>query len=159
MKHFSEKILPKVSTFSLQNLIQSVQDLESEKSKVGESVEELAAAIEQQSGDAVPCRRKASKVEEHFISVKERLEIRLHDFGERKDVLERIIKAVDSANECCVRTTAKLSEMVASKPDLPECKKQIKEIEVSPKTPQFKISSLSNKVCFCTQSCTFLFLH
>ena len=111
--------------------------MEFEKSKITESVEELSAAIEQQNGDPAPCRSKASKVEEHFRSIMERLDIRLHDFCERKDVLERIIKAVDSANECCVKTTAKLSEMVASKPDLPECKKQIMEIEVSLTNVQF----------------------
>ena len=69
-------------------------------------------------------------VEERFRSLKDGLSTKMRDLCERKDVLEEIIKAVDDANGWCVKTTVKLSEMVASKPDLQESRQQIGEIEV-----------------------------
>ena len=98
-------------------------------------------AIDECDGDSSPTRGMVINVEEHFRSLKEGLSVKLSDLCERKDVLEGIIKTVDDANSWSVKTTEKLSEMVASKPDLQESKQQINEIEVNSNSRYCSISA------------------
>ena len=95
-----------------------------------ESVGKLLLAIERSNGDTEPTKARVRKAEERFKSSREGFAVKLSDLREKKSVLERVIKAVDDANGWCVKASEKLSEMVASRPNLQESKQQIEEIEV-----------------------------
>ena len=90
----------------------------------------LVDKIESFDGDSIETRKEIDEISERIEHMRNAISAKKEDLLQVKKTLVQAQGIIDEAVDWSVGATARLSEIVASKPDLVESKQQIEIIEV-----------------------------